>query len=90
MKHLLLMLVLMGPVVTRWDGCDGKYYIDEEATCQKLCQIKTGKFTYKVEVLGRTGRDQWRVCACYTERTIVVDDLPMPVEAEDKKVKAKR
>jgi hypothetical protein len=78
MRACLLMLVLLGPVVTRGEGCDKA--VDEHETCMEICRAKIGRRPLQVEVLGRTGADQWRTCACYMDRTVVVDDLPVPVE----------
>jgi hypothetical protein len=77
--RLALLLVLLGPVIMDRDGC-GHAFIDEPETCMAICQAKLGRRPFKVDILGKTGADQWRVCACYTSRAVVVDDLPAPVE----------
>lgn len=75
--RLLIFLALLGPVAT--DRCGD---VDEKETCMVICKAKLGKRPFMVEVLGKTGADQWRTCACYMDRKVVVDDLPTPVEKE--------
>jgi hypothetical protein len=77
-----MILTLLGPVVMKGQG--GCEEVDEVETCMSICKIKTGRRPFRVETLGRTGADRWRVCACYTTRQVVVDDLPAPAEKESR------
>lgn len=76
---------LLGPVVTESNDCQTRTVVNEEKTCVAICRAKLGREPLRVDVLGRTGLDQWRVCGCYLDRKVVVDDLPAPAEAEPKK-----
>lgn len=81
MRAGIMLLVLLGPVVnSSTSDCDGRPIANEQETCMEICKAKLGRRPFMVEVLGRTGADQWRTCACYMTRTVVVDDLPPPVE----------
>jgi len=60
--RLVLLLTLLGPVAMK--GSPGCQEIDETETCMEICRAKLGRRPFMVEVLGRTGKDQWRTCAC--------------------------
>jgi len=65
------MLVLAPAVLVR-NKCGD---VDEVASCRKICEHKLpGKRIYHSEVVGTTGDDGHRTCACYPERYVVVYD----------------
>jgi hypothetical protein len=80
MRSLVLMLLVTQPVIKEYD-C-GKPIYDEDATCVKICMNQLKKKVYAVKPLSWPVTDaekeavpQGRVCACYTERVLIVDGI---------------
>ena len=68
MRSMIFVLLLVPAVRS---GSCGE--IDEKATCFEICKTHTRKTVYLVDVVGKSGAAAHRVCACYTERAIVID-----------------
>lgn len=91
MRAFILTLLVTTPVVA-YHVCGGEPVYDEGATCVKICTEQLRKkvwavkpISYPVTQKERERVPQSRVCACYTERVVVLDgvtsteDLPPEV-----------
>jgi hypothetical protein len=70
MRLILAVAVVLAPI-TVTDKCGN---VDEEKTCRRICEVKLGKRIYHSEVVGKSGNDLHRTCACYPERILVTDE----------------
>lgn len=87
MRVLVFVLLVTPPVVER-TNCGEPVY-DEPATCVKICTNQLKKKVYAVKPLSwpvtkgeKEAVSPERVCACFTERVVVIDGVPVKPEVE--------
>jgi hypothetical protein len=92
MRTLVLILLVTQPVIKEYD-CGNPIY-DEPATCVKICTSQLKKKVWAVKPLSWPVTEQekevvpqGRICACYTERVVVIDGVVPTAEMPPEVIK---
>jgi hypothetical protein len=73
MPGVLVLFLTAAPIIM--DNCRNE---NKPATCRAICSEKLKKEILHAEFVGTTGPAEQRVCACYVERIVVLDDTKHP------------